>query len=218
LRLRRIVRENHSSTIAQLALLFYRPGDQDAKDEEAGHSRKHGTGGIAQYERSFEKRGGVLRGPEDNSNLLGTVGHVQANIYDNENCGDHLDIMSHYQLDHDAAAVFHTCCWVHSSDDALFAIAGEDKLVHIISLAWSREIRALRGHTDTIVDLQPHPADHSLLASVSKDGSVRIWSVLNGSCLCVYSCDATACRFHPDGKFLFTGSPSGEVRRWPVPS
>ncbi len=31
-----------------------------------------------------------------NANLVATVGANQANIYDNENCGSHLDIMCNY--------------------------------------------------------------------------------------------------------------------------
>ncbi|KAJ2092080.1 hypothetical protein IW138_001446 [Coemansia sp. RSA 986] len=209
LRLRRIVRENHNGTVAQLALMFYHPEDKGKNG--------HGMGGMATYERTFDKRGAAIRDPEDNSNLLCTTGHTQANVYDNENCGDHLDIMSHFQLPSKNAAAFRTCCWIRCPGDALFVVAGEDKLVHIISLAWTREIRVLSGHTEPIVDLQPHPADDRLLVSVGSDQTVRLWSVQTGACLCVYNQSATSARFHPEGKFLFIGSPSGEVSRWPVP-
>ncbi|ORX69734.1 WD40 repeat-like protein, partial [Linderina pennispora] len=219
LRLRRIVRENHSSTIAQLALYFYRPNDLTPLDamECDGHHKGHGLGGLSHYERKFDKRGAVLRENNDNSNLLGTVGATQANIYDNENQGDHLDIMSHYQLPEESALPLHTCCWVHTPDDALLAMGGEDKLVHIISLGWSREIRVLRGHTGAVIDLQMHPTNQRLLVSAGKDRTVRIWSVQTGECLCRYETDATAVRFHPDGKSLLTGSSQGEIRQWPVP-
>ncbi|KAJ2383206.1 hypothetical protein GGI23_007199, partial [Coemansia sp. RSA 2559] len=210
LRLRRIVRENHNSTVAQLALVFYHPGDKGQNG--------HGMGGMAAYERSFDKRGAAIRDPEDNSNLLCTAGHSQANVYDNENCGDHLDIMSHFQLPSEDSATIRTCCWIRCPGDALVAIAGDDKLVHIISLAWTREIRVLEGHTEPVVDLQPHPIEDRLLVSVGSDQTVRLWSVQTGACLCVYNQSATSARFHPDGNFLFIGSPSGEVSRWPVPA
>ncbi|KAJ2129194.1 hypothetical protein GGH17_004168 [Coemansia sp. RSA 788] len=207
LRLRRIVRENHNNTVAQIALMFYRPGDAGLEG--------HGTGGMPAYERSFDKRGGALREPDDNSNLLVSAGHTQASVFDNENCGDHLDIMSHFQVD--SGLVFRSCCWIRVAEDAVFAAAGDDKLVHLISLAWTREIRVLRGHTEAIVDLQPHPTDCQLLLSVSNDQTVRIWSVLSGQCLCVYNYSATAARFHPNGKSVFVGTSAGEVRQWPVP-
>ncbi|KAJ1723020.1 hypothetical protein LPJ61_005868 [Coemansia biformis] len=208
LRLRRIVRENHNGTVAQIALMFYRPGDRGLGG--------HGMGGMPAYERAFDKRGSAVREADDSSNLLVSVGHTQASVFDNENCGDHLDIMSHFQLDEDEARAFRSCCWIRTPGDALFAVAGEDRLVHLISLAWTREIRVLRGHTDTIVDLQPHPTDGRFLLSVGCDQTVRIWSVLSGACLCVYRCAATAARFHPEGTSVFVGSPAGDVWRWPV--
>ncbi|KAG0013865.1 hypothetical protein BGZ80_010793 [Entomortierella chlamydospora] len=85
LRLRRIVKENHSSEINQLAFCL-----------NQRHNRT--PFGLDQV-KVFEKRGAVKRDPMDNSNILGTTGGPQANIYDNEHCGDHLDIMSHFLLD-----------------------------------------------------------------------------------------------------------------------
>ncbi|KAJ2382993.1 hypothetical protein GGI05_005466 [Coemansia sp. RSA 2603] len=207
LRLRRIVRENHNGTVAQISLMFYRPVDIGLNG--------HGLGGMAPYERTFDKRGGAIRDATDNSNLLGTIGGSQASIFDNENCGDHLDIMSHFQLGTDKQ--LRTCCWVRSEGDALLAVAGDDHLIHIISLAWNREIRILRGHTAPVVDLQPHPTDARLLLSVGSDQTVRVWSVFSGNCLCIYNYSATAARFYSDGSSLFTGAASGDVRQWSVP-
>lgn len=212
LRLRRIVRENHNTTISQLALMFLHP-----EDINSGNNGR-GIGGMVAYERSFDKRGNAIRNPEDNSNLLGTVGHTQTNIYDNENCGDHLDIMSHFQLGSDECGILKTCCWIKAPGDTLLAVAGEDKQIHILSLAWTREIRVLCGHTTTVVDLQPHPTDGSMLASVSSDNTVRIWNIHSGLCLCILDCPgATVGKFHPDGKSLFIGSATGGVWQWQIP-
>ncbi|KAG0371218.1 hypothetical protein BGZ54_008958 [Gamsiella multidivaricata] len=85
LRLRRIVKENHSSEINQLAFCL---------------NQKHNKTPFGlDHVKVYEKRGAVKRDPMDNSNVLGTTGGPQANIYDNEHCGDHLDIMSHFLLD-----------------------------------------------------------------------------------------------------------------------
>ncbi|KAJ2766040.1 hypothetical protein IWQ56_003869, partial [Coemansia nantahalensis] len=166
--------------------------------------------------RAFERRGAAVREADDCSNLLVSAGHTQASVFDNENCGDHLDIMSHFQLPDGAAGALRSCCWIRAPGDALFAVAGEDRLVHVVSLAWTREIRVLRGHTDAVVDLQPHPTDHRLLLSVGCDQTVRIWSVLTGACLRIYRCAASAARFHPEGTAVFVGSPAGDVWQWPL--
>ncbi|KAF9898302.1 hypothetical protein BX616_004221, partial [Lobosporangium transversale] len=85
LRLRRIVKENHSSEINQLAFC-------------QNHRYNRTPYGIDRV-RVLERRGAILKDPTDNSNVLATTGGPQANIYDNEHCGDHLDIMSHFLLD-----------------------------------------------------------------------------------------------------------------------
>ncbi|KAJ2779243.1 hypothetical protein H4R18_004118 [Coemansia javaensis] len=208
LRLRRIVRENHNGTVAQIALMFYRPCDVGLGG--------HGLGGMAAYERVFDKRGSAVRAADDNSNLLVSAGGAQASVYDNENCGDHLDIMSHFDLGDGAAGAFRTCCWIRVPGDALFAVAGDSGLIHLVSLAWTREVRVLRGHAGAVVDLQPHPTDSRLLLSVGADQTARVWSVLTGACLRTYRCAGTAARFHPEGTALFVGTSAGDVWRWPA--
>lgn len=41
----------------------------------------------------------------------------------------------------------HTFCWLYRENDAWIAMAGTDGLIHIVSLANSREIDILHGHT-----------------------------------------------------------------------
>lgn len=63
LRLRRIVKENHSSEINQLAFSL-------------NTRHNHTPFGLDQV-KTFEKRGSVKRDPDDNSNILGTTGGPQ---------------------------------------------------------------------------------------------------------------------------------------------
>lgn len=37
-------------------------------------------------------------------------------------------------------------CWISKIDDAIMATAGEDKDIHILSLAYCKEISVLTGH------------------------------------------------------------------------
>ncbi|KAJ1918388.1 hypothetical protein H4219_002614 [Mycoemilia scoparia] len=237
LRLRRIVRENHGSDIQQIALFFYRPEEQrlvpdgpannpqlpqataksenkedgmeiDIDDREDGE-KTHGTGGLSTYERSFDKRGGVKREAEDNSNLLATVGQNQTSIYDNEHCGDHLDIMSHYTPPNDSKIL--TCCWIPAVQDALLALGGHEGAVRVLSLAWSKELHTLKGHTGK------HPTNPQFILSVSKDCSMRVWDMRTAKCLCKYKADANVARFHPNGHQLLTGNNYGEIRLWDFP-
>ncbi|KAF9335370.1 hypothetical protein BG006_000240 [Podila minutissima] len=212
LRLRRIVKENHTSEINQLAFCL-------------NTRHNHTPFGLDQV-KTFEKRGAVKRDPEDNSNILGTTGGPQANIYDNEHCGDHLDIMSHFLLDpvvEDGAEEVPemlTCCWIHQPQDAILATAGTDKLIHILSLARSKELVRLGGHTHTITDIQAHPTRDECLLSASKDGTVRMWNILTGKCLMIFEIKASVTCFNPnsDGQTFLTGGYNGEIREWTMPT
>ncbi|KAF9346889.1 hypothetical protein BGX26_001608 [Mortierella sp. AD094] len=211
LRLRRIVKENHSSEINQMAFCL-----------NQRHNRT--PFGLDQV-KVFEKRGAVKRDPMDNSNILGTTGGPQANIYDNEHCGDHLDIMSHFLLDPvgeegaEELPEMLTCCWMHQSQDAILATAGTDKVIHVLSLARSKELVRLTGHNHIITDIQAHPTKDEYLLSASKDGTVRMWNILTGKCLLIYEYKASVVCFIPsaNGRVFLTGSYNGEVREWNVP-
>ncbi|KAG0345069.1 hypothetical protein BG004_003999 [Podila humilis] len=212
LRLRRIVKENHSSEINQLAFCI---------------NNRHNPApyGLDQV-KTFEKRGSVKRDPDDNSNILGTTGGPQANIYDNEHCGDHLDIMSHFLLDPvvedgtEELPEMLTCCWLYQPQDAILASAGTDKLIHILSLSRSKELVRLGGHTHTITDIQAHPTRDECLLSASKDGTVRLWNVNTGKCLIIFEIKASVTCFNPssDGQTFLTGGYNGEIREWTLPT
>ncbi|KAG2186323.1 hypothetical protein INT43_002761 [Umbelopsis isabellina] len=210
MRLRRIVKENHGSDINQLAFFF------NNKNFSAPY-------GIDQS-KTFDKRGAVQRDQSDTSNVLVTVGGAQINVYDNEHCGDHLDIMSHFNLAIESEEgsppnkLLHSACWLHRPEDALIAVGGADMKIHILSLANSQELAILSGHSKTITDIQAYPQDDTHILSTSKDGTVRLWDVTTEKCLAIYDADATVSIFHPSGETFITAGPKGDFREWQVPN
>ncbi|KAG0248307.1 hypothetical protein BG011_000220 [Mortierella polycephala] len=211
LRLRRIVKENHASEINQMAFCL-------------NHRHNRTPFGL-DHVKVFEKRGSVKRDPWDNSNILGTTGGPQANIYDNEHCGDHLDIMSHFLLDPvgeegaEELPEMLTCCWIHQPQDTILATAGTGKTIHILSLARSKELVRLSGHNHSVTDIHAHPTKDEYLLSASKDGSVRMWNILTGKCLVIFEIKASVVCFNPttEGRTFLTGGYNGEIRHWTVP-
>ena len=76
------------------------------------------------------------------TNLIATVGGNQVNIYDNEHCGDFLDILSNFNH----SAPIGCFCWVQAREDAQFAAAsGND--IQLVSLAYSKVISVISGHS-----------------------------------------------------------------------
>lgn len=93
---------------------------------------------------------------------------------------------------------------------------GEDATNNFAIALWNIETvsqsRLLRGHTDEVVALAYSP-DARLLASASRDGSVRVWDVLDGSEVSALTGDtpATTVAFAPDGRTLMTGWADGAL-------
>lgn len=141
MRLRRIVKENHGCDINQLSFFF--------------NNKNFSAPVSIELNKTFDKRGAVQRDSTDTSNVLATVGGCELSVYDNEHCGDHLDIMSNFDMtpeeeENKNKYILETFCWLYKKGDALLATAGADGIIHILSLAHSEEIMALEGHSSKV--------------------------------------------------------------------
>ncbi|CEP13765.1 hypothetical protein [Parasitella parasitica] len=160
----------------------------------------------------------------DTSNVLGSVGGCELSVYDNEHCGDHLDIMSNFDitpsnLKNEYKHKLTTMCWFYKQDDVLLATAGADTMIHLLSLAFSEEIMLLKGHKDVVSDLQSHPLNNSHMLSTSQDGTIRFWDIDREKCLVIFEAKAplTVSCFHPSGTTFITGSQAGDIYEWAIP-
>ena len=84
-----------------------------------------------------------------------------------------------------------TGCWVPRNNDAWIIVSGQDSILHILSLAESKEIAQLSGHKGPVLDLQAHPLDTNLVLSVGTDGTVRLWHLEAQKFLVVFVTDST---------------------------
>ncbi len=113
------------------------------------------------------------------------------------------------------------CCWMKEAgteselaDDSYLALAGDDKRIHILSIKRSKVIIVLEGHTDTIIELCAHPDKPQLLASASKDGTVKLWNIHKQEQLASWSMTAaapTSLVFAPSCKSIICGLSNGTL-------
>ena len=89
----------------------------------------------------------------------------------------------------------------------------------IFPKTWStsgKVLKTLKGHTDEVTCLAINP-NGQVLASGSRDRTIRLWSLPDGTALQVlkgHISDVTCLAISPNGQVLASGSKDGTVRLW----
>ncbi|KAJ3395488.1 hypothetical protein HDU92_005742 [Lobulomyces angularis] len=151
----------------------------------------------------------------DVSNLVATIGSNQLNVYDNEHCGDHLDIMSNFQLKPEET--LKAMCWINIEEDCLMAVSSSN-IIRLLSLARSMEVFTLNGHSGMILDLVTHPINPNLLVSLSVDGTIKIWYLPIANYICTINVKGTSACFNSSGDTIFCGNNQGEILKFKLPN
>jgi WD40 repeat protein len=85
---------------------------------------------------------------------------------------------------------------------------------------WSKDLLLLEGHRDSVHALAYSP-DGQLLASASRDRTVRLWTTTIGAAFGVlegHSDPVTAVAFSPDSRIVASAAPDGMLRLWDAKS
>ncbi|KAJ3219203.1 hypothetical protein HDU67_002199 [Dinochytrium kinnereticum] len=80
-----------------------------------------------------------------------------------------------------------------------------------------KPVMILRGHHDKILSVACHPTDETILASSSKDASIRLWNLLQGTTLMRFnghSRPVSSICFSPDGALIVSGSVDKTIKLW----
>ena len=90
------------------------------------------------------------KGGQDRSNILFSISPVQVNVYDNENFGDHLDLISHYIL---PCTYGQICCfdYLNTEDDCWIFIGTTLGFIIRLSLALSRVLLVERPFGEKVI-------------------------------------------------------------------
>ncbi|KAI7839041.1 hypothetical protein COHA_007183 [Chlorella ohadii] len=161
-------------------------------------------------------------------NLFATVGKDQATVYDDEHMGDHVALVVHFTnapSEHAPGGQLGAAAWLgaqgwsqHPHGDACLAVAGEDPNISVISVAEARVTKLLRGHSSEVVELSAaEAAAPRLLASLSRDGNLRLWDVPAEACLSSLQLpDAGCMAMAPDGRSLLVGTRKGQLVKYKI--
>mmetsp|Transcript_40370 Transcript_40370/g.114287 ORF Transcript_40370/g.114287 Transcript_40370/m.114287 type:complete len:336 (+) Transcript_40370:195-1202(+) len=143
--------------------------------------------------------------------------------------GGHVGIVVHFQnveTEHTAGGELGVCAWINSAGwrehplgDAILAVAGKDRNISIISVVESRVIHMLKGHASDVIDLCGCLGKPALLASLSKDGHVRVWDVhRQEAVVSLTHPGATSICLSPDGSHAIIGTKKGDLCRLHLPA
>lgn len=90
-------------------------------------------------------------------------------------------------------------------------------MIRLVSLAFSQEFARLIGHEGPISDLVSHPVNDKIVASCSKDGTLRLWDINTKACVINVACQPTVAAFDLSGTTVLVGNSSGEVIKFNLP-
>ncbi|KAB8290031.1 hypothetical protein EYC80_010357 [Monilinia laxa] len=85
-----------------------------------------------------------------------------------------------YIIDEEPSADHYTCCWTKdlaTKTPLLPCVAGVDAKIKIFDVLSGKLLRVLVGHGGEINELKTSPINPHILASCSKDSTIRIWSL-----------------------------------------
>jgi len=90
--------------------------------------------------------------------------------------------------------------------------------VVVWDIGQGRQLFAGQGHTAWVLCLAYSP-DQTMIASGSRDETIRLWDAETGQCLKTLVCSGSwvqTLAFSPSGEYLVSGGSDGEIRVWQV--
>ena len=104
----------------------------------------------------------------------------------------------------------------------LLCAGGQGHRITVIDTSRGERVRSLIGHGDEVWDLKTSPTDDWLLLSASKDGSIRLWNLRNGSPISMLAGHGghreavVSIGWHASGKRIVSGGFDTSVKIWDV--
>jgi len=155
--------------------------------------------------------------------VFATVGGRQLTIYQ---CNIHGEpggttVLQTFQ-DPDETEVFYTSAWGILGDNPIIAFAGEHGSIRILSIINTQIVRHLIGHGSSINELHFHPIQRRLLASASKDHTIRVWDVWSEVIVFIlgglhgHRDEVLSCDFQPTGNQIASCGMDHSILIWDI--
>lgn len=129
--------------------------------------------------------------------------------------------------DDDPDARLNSLCWSRAPNgDPLVCVSGESPLIKILNVKTGKIETTLAGHGENINDIAVSPIDEYILATASKDRSIRLWSLdpahskQRTAAICHgegHRDEVLAIGFHRNGRYLLSGGVENRVNLWHIP-
>jgi WD40 repeat protein len=151
------------------------------------------------------------------SNLFATVGGNQATIYDGSHFGEYVGLVVHYT--HEDAELT-TCAWLDAREhtkqpkgDCHLAFADALGKIGVVSVAMASVTHQLEGHEKEVTALATCASRPGYLLSLSKDETVKLWSVYEEACLATFEVGSGmhSIAWNPNGTSFLAGHRSGHI-------
>ncbi|TGO74250.1 hypothetical protein BELL_0296g00010 [Botrytis elliptica] len=128
-------------------------------------------------------------------------------------------------IDEEPDTEHYACCWTKDLAKPLLCVAGLNAKIKIWDVLSGKLIRVLVGHGGAINELIISPTDPHILASCSKDTTIRIWSLDQNNeehpCAAILSgghrTTILTIAFHRSGRYLLSGGEDYMICLWTLP-
>ena len=155
--------------------------------------------------------------------VFAVTGSSRVSVYECMKDG-HLQLLQSFD-DPDKEEIFYCCVWTYDdvSSESILVTGGARGIVRIINPA-RVTYKQLKGHGLSINDLKIHPRSPSLLLSVSKDHSLRLWNIKTHTCIAIFGGveghrdEVLSADFHKQGNRIISCGMDHALKIWSLDS